>query len=55
MGNRGHYFLFTKFLEIFYTFKICSMVALDSLRHFHQIFQNFLGREGGPLGDCVIF
>ena len=46
VGDRGHYFLFTKFLEIFYMFKICSMVALDSLRHFHQIFQNFLSREG---------
>ena len=55
VGDRGHYFLFTKFLEIFYKFKILCMVALDSLRHFREIFQNFLGREGGPLGDCMIF
>ena len=26
-----------------------------ALGHFHQIFQNFLGGEGGPLGDCKIF
>ena len=26
-----------------------------ALGHFHQIFQNFLGGEGVPLGDCVTF
>ena len=56
MGDRGHYFLFTKFLEIFYMFKIFCMVALDSFVTFSPNLSKFSGRGGGgPLDDCVIF
>ena len=55
MGERGHYFLFTKFFEIFYMVKIFCMVTLDSFVTFSPNLSKFSGREGGPLGDCVIF
>ena len=45
-GDRGHYFLFTKFLEIFYTFKIFCMVALDSFETFSQNLSKFSGQRG---------
>ena len=55
MGDRGHYFLFTKFFEIFYMFKIICMVALDNFVTFSPNLSKICGRGGGPLGDSVIF
>ena len=49
MWDRGHYFLFTKFLEIFYMFKIFCMVALDSF----GIFSPNLSKLSGPGGESV--
>ena len=46
VGDRGHYFLFTKFLEIFYTFKIFCMVALDSFETFSPNLSKFSGQGG---------
>ena len=55
VGDRGYYFLFTKFFEIFYMFKIFYKVALDSFATFSPNLSKFSVRGGGPLGDCVIF
>ena len=49
MGDRGHYFLFTKFFEIFYMFKIFCMVALDSFVTFSPNLSKFAGRGGGSV------
>ena len=45
MGGRGHYFLFTKFFEIFYMLKISYMVALDSFATFSPNLSKFSGRR----------
>ena len=50
MGDRGHYFLFTKFFEIFYMFKIFCMVALDSFVTFSPNLSKCSGMEGGEGG-----
>ena len=49
MGDRGHYFLFTKFFEIFYMFKIFYMVALDSFVTFSPNLSKMFGRGGGSV------
>ena len=49
MGDRGHYFLFTKFFEIFYMFKIFCMVALDSFVTFSPNLSKFSGQGGGSV------
>ena len=49
MGDRGHYFLFTKFFEIFYMFKIFCMLALDSFVTFSPKLSKFSGRGGGSV------
>ena len=49
MGYRGHYFLFTKFFEIFCMFKIFYMVALDSFVTFSPNLSKFSGRGGGSV------
>ena len=49
VGDRGHYFLFTKFFEIFNMFKIFYMVALDSFVTFSPNLSKFSGRGGGSV------
>ena len=46
MGDRGNYFLFTRFFDIFYVFKIFCMVALDSFVTFSPNLSKFSGRKG---------
>ena len=46
MGDRGHYFLLTKFLKIFYMFKIFCKVTLDSFETFSPNLSKFSGQGG---------
>ena len=47
--DKGHYFLLTKFFEIFYIFKIFYMVAVASLVTFSPNLSKFSGRGGGSV------
>ena len=49
VGDKGHYFLFTKFFEIFYMFKTFYMAALDSFVTFSPNLSKFFGRGGGSV------
>ena len=55
MGDSGHYFLFTKFFEIFYMFKTFCMVALDSFMTFSPNLSKFSGRGGRRVNIYLAF